>query len=96
MRRAGPAEVSGRPVAVRLHEAPCPGGARTVPPEYPSRRRSTGSATPQEARGERSFHPVRRPRAVDSPPTIYPDSGHGGIFRYHERFVAETLEILEG
>jgi pimeloyl-ACP methyl ester carboxylesterase len=27
--------------------------------------------------------------------TIYPDSGHGGIFQYHERFVPAVLEFLE-
>lgn len=26
---------------------------------------------------------------------IYPDSGHGGIFQYHERFVPAALEFLE-
>jgi pimeloyl-ACP methyl ester carboxylesterase len=26
---------------------------------------------------------------------IYPDSGHGGIFQYHERFVAAVLEFLD-
>jgi pimeloyl-ACP methyl ester carboxylesterase len=26
--------------------------------------------------------------------TIYPDSGHGGIFQYHEQFVPEVLEFL--
>lgn len=30
----------------------------------------------------------------DSRLTIYPDSGHGGIFRYHEQFVAEAPEFL--
>ena len=25
---------------------------------------------------------------------IYPDAGHGGIFQYHEQFVAEALEFL--
>jgi pimeloyl-ACP methyl ester carboxylesterase len=28
--------------------------------------------------------------------TIYPDSGHGGIFQYHHKFVPEVLEFLEG
>jgi pimeloyl-ACP methyl ester carboxylesterase len=28
--------------------------------------------------------------------TIYPDSGHGGIFQYHQEFVEEALEFLEG
>src|SRR3954452_20668651 len=27
--------------------------------------------------------------------TIYPDSGHGGIFQYHHRFVPEVLAFLE-
>ena len=27
--------------------------------------------------------------------TIYPDSGHGGVFQYHHRFVPEVLEFLE-
>ena len=26
---------------------------------------------------------------------IYPDSGHGGIFQYHERFVPAVLEFLD-
>ena len=26
--------------------------------------------------------------------SIYPDSGHGGIFQYHDLFVAQTLEFL--
>ena len=26
--------------------------------------------------------------------TIYPDSGHGGIFQYHEQFVPAVLEFL--
>jgi pimeloyl-ACP methyl ester carboxylesterase len=25
---------------------------------------------------------------------IYPDAGHGGVFQYHEQFVAEVLEFL--
>ena len=33
-------------------------------------------------------------RIPDSTLTIYPDSGHGGIFQYHEQFVAATLEFL--
>jgi pimeloyl-ACP methyl ester carboxylesterase len=28
--------------------------------------------------------------------SIYPDSGHGGIFQYHELFVQQTLEFLRG
>ena len=27
--------------------------------------------------------------------TIYPDSGHGGVFQYHQQFVPEVLEFLE-
>jgi pimeloyl-ACP methyl ester carboxylesterase len=27
--------------------------------------------------------------------TIYPDSGHGGIFQYHEQFVPAVVEFLE-
>jgi pimeloyl-ACP methyl ester carboxylesterase len=27
--------------------------------------------------------------------TIYPDSGHGGVFQYHREFVPEVLEFLE-
>jgi pimeloyl-ACP methyl ester carboxylesterase len=26
--------------------------------------------------------------------TIYPDSGHGGVFQHHETFVPETLVFL--
>ena len=26
---------------------------------------------------------------------IYPDSGHGGIFQYHEQFVPKVMEFLE-
>jgi pimeloyl-ACP methyl ester carboxylesterase len=26
---------------------------------------------------------------------LYPDAGHGGVFQYHEEFVAETLDFLE-
>jgi pimeloyl-ACP methyl ester carboxylesterase len=26
--------------------------------------------------------------------TLYDDAGHGGIFQYHEEFVAEALEFL--
>ncbi|CAB4942263.1 unannotated protein [freshwater metagenome] len=33
-------------------------------------------------------------RIPDSRLTIYPDSGHGGIFQHHERFVPEVLEFL--
>ena len=28
--------------------------------------------------------------------TIYPDAGHGGVFQYHEEFVREALDFLEG
>ncbi len=27
--------------------------------------------------------------------TIYPDSGHGGIFQYHREFVPAVLDFLE-
>ncbi|MFS8096187.1 alpha/beta hydrolase [Lentzea alba] len=27
--------------------------------------------------------------------TLYPDAGHGGIFQYHDEFVAEALTFLE-
>lgn len=27
--------------------------------------------------------------------TIYPDAGHGGIFQFHDEFVAEALEFLQ-
>jgi len=27
--------------------------------------------------------------------TIYPDAGHGGIFQYHDEFVAEALDFLD-
>jgi pimeloyl-ACP methyl ester carboxylesterase len=26
--------------------------------------------------------------------TLYPDAGHGGVFQYHDQFVAEVLEFL--
>jgi len=26
--------------------------------------------------------------------SIYPDSGHGGIFQYHDLFVAQALDFL--
>lgn len=26
---------------------------------------------------------------------VYPDAGHGGIFQFHEQFVAEALDFLE-
>jgi pimeloyl-ACP methyl ester carboxylesterase len=28
--------------------------------------------------------------------TIYPDSGHGGVFQHHEEFVPEALAFLSG
>jgi pimeloyl-ACP methyl ester carboxylesterase len=28
--------------------------------------------------------------------TIYPDSGHGGVFQYHEQFVPAVLDFLDG
>jgi pimeloyl-ACP methyl ester carboxylesterase len=34
-------------------------------------------------------------RIPNSKLTIYPDSGHGGIFQYHEQFVPAVLEFLE-
>ncbi len=34
-------------------------------------------------------------RIPDAKLTIYPDSGHGGIFQYHEQFVPAVLEFLE-
>jgi pimeloyl-ACP methyl ester carboxylesterase len=33
-------------------------------------------------------------RLPNSRLTIYPDAGHGGIFQYHDEFVAETLSFL--
>jgi pimeloyl-ACP methyl ester carboxylesterase len=30
------------------------------------------------------------------PVKLYPDAGHGGIFQYHDQFVTEVLEFLEG
>ena len=33
-------------------------------------------------------------RLPDSRLRIYPDSGHGGIFQYHEAFVKKALEFL--
>jgi pimeloyl-ACP methyl ester carboxylesterase len=26
---------------------------------------------------------------------LYPDAGHGGVFQYHQEFVAEALDFLE-
>ena len=34
-------------------------------------------------------------RIPNSKLVIYPDSGHGGIFQYHERFVPAVLEFLD-
>ncbi len=34
-------------------------------------------------------------RLPDSELVIYPDAGHGGIFQYHDQFVAKALEFLE-
>jgi len=33
-------------------------------------------------------------RLPDSELVLYPDAGHGGIFQYHEEFVAKALEFL--
>jgi pimeloyl-ACP methyl ester carboxylesterase len=33
-------------------------------------------------------------RLPDARLTLYPDAGHGGIFQYHEEFVAEALTFL--
>ena len=33
-------------------------------------------------------------RLPDSELVIYPDAGHGGIFQYHDQFVAKALEFL--
>ena len=34
-------------------------------------------------------------RIPDAKLTIYPDSGHGGVFQYHREFVPAVLEFLE-
>jgi pimeloyl-ACP methyl ester carboxylesterase len=34
-------------------------------------------------------------RLPDARLKLYPDAGHGGIFQYHEEFVAEALDFLE-
>jgi pimeloyl-ACP methyl ester carboxylesterase len=34
-------------------------------------------------------------RLPDADLVVYPDAGHGGIFQFHEQFVAEALEFLE-
>jgi pimeloyl-ACP methyl ester carboxylesterase len=33
-------------------------------------------------------------RLPNSELVIYPDAGHGGIFQFHDQFVAEALEFL--
>ena len=33
-------------------------------------------------------------RLPNSELTVYPDAGHGGIFQYHEDFVAKALAFL--
>ena len=33
-------------------------------------------------------------RLPNSEITIYPDAGHGGIFQFHNEFVAQALEFL--
>jgi len=35
-------------------------------------------------------------RLPDARLRIYPDSGHGGVFQYHEEFVPEVLSFLAG
>jgi len=35
-------------------------------------------------------------RIKNSQLTIYPDSGHGGIFQYHETFAPAAVEFLAG
>jgi hypothetical protein len=34
-------------------------------------------------------------RLPDARLTLYPDAGHGGIFRHHDAFVVEALVFLE-
>ena len=34
-------------------------------------------------------------RIPDAKLTIYPDSGHGGVFQYHHEFVPAVVEFLE-
>ena len=42
-----------------------------------------------------SSHSVDLARRIpDAKLTIYPDSGHGGVFQYHREFVPEVLEFL--
>ena len=33
-------------------------------------------------------------RLPDARLRLYPDAGHGGVFQYHEEFVAEVLDFL--
>jgi len=43
-----------------------------------------------------SSHSVDLARRIpDAKLTIYPDSGHGGVFQYHREFVPAVLEFLE-
>ncbi|MDQ0711355.1 pimeloyl-ACP methyl ester carboxylesterase [Streptomyces luteogriseus] len=39
-----------------------------------------------------SFELARRLPNADL--VVYPDAGHGGIFQFHEQFVAEALDFL--
>jgi pimeloyl-ACP methyl ester carboxylesterase len=39
-----------------------------------------------------SFDLARRLPNADL--VVYPDAGHGGIFQFHEQFVAEAVEFL--
>jgi pimeloyl-ACP methyl ester carboxylesterase len=39
-----------------------------------------------------SFHLARL--VPDAQLSVYPDSGHGGIFQHHDLFVAQTLDFL--
>ncbi|OXM65801.1 alpha/beta fold hydrolase [Amycolatopsis vastitatis] len=41
----------------------------------------------------KNTHDLAR-RLPDSELVIYPDAGHGGIFQFHDRFVAKALEFL--
>jgi pimeloyl-ACP methyl ester carboxylesterase len=34
-------------------------------------------------------------RVPNAPLKLYPDAGHGGVFQYHQEFVAEALDFLE-
>ncbi len=34
-------------------------------------------------------------RLPNSKVVIYPDAGHGGVFQFHEAFVAEVLDFLD-